>query len=182
MKWVKDEDFIRGNIPMTKFEIRVLTIASLNIEKGDVFLDIGAGTGSISVEAALQGGEVWAVEKEEAGVKLIKENAKKFGVDMNIIKGIAPNSLPSIRIDKCFIGGSKGKLEDIFNYLDDNMQEEGVVVGNFITLNNLNEFLELLKRYNYTDIETRLVQTSKINKIGMLKGNNPVFIVKGVKK
>lgn len=182
MKWIKDEAFIRGNIPMTKFDIRVLTIATLNIEQGDVFLDIGAGTGSISVEAALQGASVWAVEKEEEGVKLIKENAKKFGVDIRIIEGMAPNCLPSINIDKCFIGGSKGRLEGIFNYLEDNIEKEGIVVGNFITLNNLNEFLMFLEKCNYMDIETRLVQTSKMNRIGMLKGNNPIFMVKGVKK
>ncbi len=182
MKWIKDEEFIRGSIPMTKFDIRVLTIATLNIGKEDVFLDIGAGTGSISIEAALQEGKVWAVEKEKQGIQLIKENAKKFKVDINTIEGVAPNCLPSIKINKCFIGGSKGRLEEIFKYLEDNLQKEGIIVGNFITINNLNEFLELLERYSYADIETRLIQTSTMNKLGMLKGNNPIFIAKGVKK
>lgn len=182
MTWIKDKDFIRGNIPMTKFDIRVLTIATLNIEKGDVLLDIGAGTGSISIEAALQGSKVWAVEKEKEGIELIKRNAKKFKVNINIIEGMAPNCLPSIMINKCFVGGSRGQLKEIFNYLEENLIEEGVVVGNFITLNNLNEFLTLLEKYNYSDIDTRLIQTSKMNKMGMLKGNNPIFIVKGVKK
>ena len=71
MKWIKDEEFIRGNIPMTKFEVRTLTIALLAIEKGDIFLDIGAGTGSVSVEAALHGAEVTSVELKMEGLELI---------------------------------------------------------------------------------------------------------------
>lgn len=181
MKWIKDEDFIRGNIPMTKFNIRILTIGYLAIEKDDRLLDIGAGTGSISIEAALHGAKVWAVEREEEGIHLIKSNNQKFSTDINIIKGQAPEALPEIKFNKCFIGGSGGKLKEIFSYLEMNLENEGIVCGNFITLNNLTEFIGLLKEYKYQDIETQLIQSAHMDRVGLMKGQNPIYIVKGVK-
>jgi len=182
MKWIKDEEFIRGNIPMTKFNVRILTIGYLAIEEGDRFLDIGAGTGSVSIEAALHGAEVWAIEREKEGIDLINKNEDKFGVNINVIEGQAPIDLPIIKFNKCFIGGSGGKLEEILSYLDGNLEANGILCGNFITLKNLNEFIELLNKYKYYDIKTQLVQTSYVDRIGLMKGNNPIFIIKGVKK
>lgn len=181
MKWIKDKDFIRGNVPMTKFNIRILTIGYLAIEKGDRLLDIGAGTGSISIEAALQGAEVYAIEREEEGVSLIKLNDKKFNTNIQIIHGQAPEDLPNYKFNKCFIGGSGGKLKEIFSYLDINLVDGGIVCSNFITLNNLVEFYNLLKKYNYREIETQLIQSAYMDKLGLMKGQNPIYIVKGVK-
>lgn len=182
MKWIKDEDFIRGNIPMTKFDIRTLTIALLSIEKEDILLDIGAGTGSISIEAALQGAKVWAVEREEEGIELIQKNKYKFKADVNIIRGQAPECIPSMKINKCFIGGSGGRLNDIFDYLEENLEKKGIACANFVTLKNLNQFIDLLNKYNYKNIDIRLVQSAKVNRLGLMKGNNPIFLVKGVKR
>ncbi len=181
MKWIKDEEFIRGNIPMTKFNIRILTIGYLAIEEGDRLLDIGAGTGSISIEADLQGASVWSIEREVEGIELINSNNDKFNTSLNIIEGQAPESLPPIKFNKCFIGGSGGKLEEIFSYLESNLDDNGIVCGNFITLNNLTEFLNLFKKYKYKDIETHLIQSANMDKIGLMKGQNPIYIVKGVK-
>ena len=181
MKWIKDEEFIRGNIPMTKFNIRILTLGYLQIEKDDRLIDIGAGTGSISIEAALHGAQAWAIEREEEGISLIKSNNEKFSTNINIIKGQAPGALPDIKFNKCFIGGSGGKLKEIFSYLQKNLGENGIVCGNFITLNNLTEFINLLKEYNYQDIETQLIQSAHMDRVGLMKGQNPIYIVKGVK-
>ncbi len=181
MKWIRDEEFIRGNIPMTKFNIRILTLGYLAIEEGDRLLDIGAGTGSISIEASLHGAKVWAIEREAEGIELIESNIKKFDSEINIIHGQAPDDLPNLRINKCFIGGSRGKLEDIFLYLEKNLEQNGILCGNFITLKNLNQFLDLLNKYKYKDINVQLIQGSTMDKIGLLKGENPIFIVKGVK-
>lgn len=181
MKWIKDEEFIRGNIPMTKFNIRVLTIGYLQIQNGDRLLDIGAGTGSISIEAYLQGAEVFAIEREEEGITLIERNNRKFDAKVHLIKGQAPEDLIDIKINKCFIGGSGGKLKEIYSYLDKNLEGDGIVVSNFITLKNLMENLELLKKYNYKNIETQLIQSAYIENNGLMKGQNPIYIVKGVK-
>lgn len=181
MKWIKDEEFIRGNIPMTKFNVRILSIGHLAIEEGDRFLDIGAGTGSISIEAALHGAKVWSIEREEEGISLINHNNNKFNTRINIIKGQAPEGLPETKFNKCFIGGSGGRLDEIFLYLEKSLEANGILCGNFITLNNLTLFLNLLKRYNYKDIETHLIQSANMERNGLMKGQNPIYIVKGVK-
>lgn len=180
-KWIKDNEFIRGEIPMTKFNIRILSIGYLAIEPGDRFLDVGAGTGSISVEAALQGAKVWAIEREPEGIELIQSNCEKFNININIIPGKAPEDLLNFKFNKCFIGGSGGKLKDIFQYLDLNLDDGGIVCGNFITINNLYECLKLLKEHGYEDIETNLIQASQMDKSGLMKGQNPIYIAKGVK-
>lgn len=181
MKWIKDEMFIRGKVPMTKFNIRLLTIGYLEINEGDRFLDIGGGTGSISIEASLQGASVWTIEREEEAIDIIKANDKKFNTNLNIIYGEASTDLPKLYFNKCFVGGSRGQLEEIFNYLKIYLEKNGILVGNFITLKNLNEFIEQLEKHNYKNIQVELIQTSSRDKIGLLKGQNPVFIVKGVK-
>lgn len=167
---------------MTKYDIRVLTMSYLEIAKGDKFLDIGAGTGSVSVQAAVLGADVTAIERAEEGIDLIAENAHKFDVDMEIISGFAPEDLPNEKYDKVFIGGSRGKLRGMFKYLDENLNNNGILVGNFIMLKNLNEFLELINEFGYEDIETKLIQSSSMDRLGLMKADNPIFIVRGVKK
>ena len=153
MKWIKDEMFIREKVPMTKFNIRILTIGYLEITAGDKFLDIGGGTGSISIEASLQGAKVWTVEREERAIDLIRANDKKFSTNLNIIHGEANLSLPKVHFNKCFVGGSRGQLGDIFEYLDTYLEDDGILVGNFITLKNLNEFIEEMEEHKYKDVE-----------------------------
>ncbi len=185
MKWIKDKEFIRGTIPMTKFDTRILTIGLLEIEEGDVFLDIGGGTGSISIEASLQGAKTYVIEKEEEGIKLIASNAKKFNIDdIEIIKDFAPDGMENIKsFNKCFIGGSGKNLANIMEAITRKLSSGGILVANFITLKNLSLFQNLLKQYEYTEVETRLVQSSLVDeKTGMLKGQNPIFIVKGIKR
>lgn len=183
MKWIKDEEFLRGNIPMTKYEIRTLAIAELSIEKDDVFLDIGAGTGSVSIEAALQGAKVYAIEKEEEGIKLIKANAEKFNVNITTIKDEAIKVINEIEnFNKCFVGGSGGKLKEIVNLAYEKLPIHGVMVANFVTLDNMQQFKQILNELN-CDVQIRLVQASNVcNKTGIIKANNPVFIVRGIKK
>lgn len=169
---------------MTKFEIRLITIGLLSIEEGDVMVDVGAGTGSISVEAALQGAKVYAIEKEIEGIYLINENSKKFNVNIDIIQSLAPNGLDDVpQFNKCFIGGSGGNLEEIFDSVDNKLTSGGILVANFITLDNLNTFKNCMNKSGYKDIEIRLIQSSTaIGKSGMLKANNPIFIIKGEKE
>lgn len=182
MKFLKDDDFIRGNVPMTKFDVRVINMALLNIEKEDVLLDVGAGTGSISIQSALLGAKVYAVEKNEEAINIIRQNMDKFNVNVNIKKGTAPFAIEDVpQFNKCFIGGSEGLLKDIVLKADEKLTTGGILLANFITIKNLYAFTELINDKGYRDIETRIIQVSYSDKTGILKANNPVFIVKGVK-
>lgn len=182
MMWIRDDNFIRGNIPMTKFAVRAMTMALLDITPGDVLLDIGAGTGSISIQAALLGAEVYAVEQSQEGVELIQQNAEKFGAKVHRIHGFAPECLETIpEFNKCFIGGSKGKLEPIIKTVHAMLCFDGRLAANFIRLDNMTIFTRLLQQYGYAQVETRLIQTADIDHLGMLRGHNPVCLVGGIK-
>lgn len=183
MKWIKDEDFIRGEIPMTKFEVRTLLMGILQLEKGDLFLDIGAGTGSVSVEAAAQGAIVYAIEREKEGVELIAQNAEKFGVSLEVICGTAPENLTALpKFNKVFVGGSGGNLEEIVRWSFENLEDGGSISGTFITLSNLVDFQRALKQIGFSDVETRLISTARVEgRAELLKAQNPIFIVRGTK-
>jgi cobalt-precorrin-6B (C15)-methyltransferase len=182
MKWLRDEDFLRGKIPMTKFEARVLTLAMLDICEHDVFLDVGAGSGSISVQAALLGAKVYAIERKSEGQELICMNAKKYDASVNVIAGDAPEAFEKIEtFNKCFIGGSGGKLHDIVCAVSEIQTKDGIICGNFIIPDNMVEFKNLLDKLGYEDIEVRLIQCAVMDRLGLMKGQNPVYIVKGRK-
>lgn len=183
MKWIRDDEFIRGNIPMSKFDIRVIAMALLEINEGDIFLDVGAGTGSLSVQAALLGAEVYAIEKEQEGIGLIRKNAAKFGIEINIIQGTAPDAMNSIEsFNKCFIGGSDGRLAQIVEKADIKLSAGGVLAASFIVPDNMVEMKRILTEKKYSDIELRLIQSSIIEVKGLMKANNPIFLIKGKKQ
>ncbi|MFA5659657.1 MAG: precorrin-6y C5,15-methyltransferase (decarboxylating) subunit CbiE [Oscillospiraceae bacterium] len=110
---IADTDFIRGNVPMTKSEVRSIVISRLNICRDSICWDIGSGTGSVSVEMAMQcpDGTVFSIEKKQEAIELTDKNSKKFMCDnINIIKGEAPEALNNLPSPACvFIGGSTEK-------------------------------------------------------------------------
>lgn len=182
MKWIRDEEFIRGTIPMSKFEIRVIALALLDINKGDIFVDVGAGTGSLSVQASLFGAEVHAIEKEPEGIELIRKNADKFGADVRIIHGAAPDAMDSIKsFNKCFIGGSCGRLSQITDEMDRKLSNGGILAASFIVPDNMVELKRILMEKKYSEIEARLIQSSVMDGMGLMKANNPIFLIKGKK-
>ncbi|KJS23409.1 MAG: hypothetical protein VR72_00880 [Clostridiaceae bacterium BRH_c20a] len=179
---IPDESFIRGKIPMTKAEIRALTLNKLNIKDSDIIWDIGAGTGSISVETALNTplGQVWAIEKNPEAVKLLKANKEKFSCQsLHIIEGSAPqifNEIP--KPTKAVIGGSGGNMQEILKYLWFNTGVE-VIVINTITLNSTNQALEFLTKLA-AKIDASQISVNNIKLVNgyyMLQSQNPIFII-----
>lgn len=181
MRFIQDHEFVRGKVPMSKFAVRSLVIAHLAPEVGDRYLDIGAGTGSVSVEAALQGAEVTAVERKEEAVALIEANAAKFGCSIRILHGEAPQAIPDEQWNKCFIGGSAGKLDALFGALELRLQPGGIFVATFIKPDNAVQCHALLQQYGYREIQMELHQNSQMDELGLLRAQNPVFIIKGEK-
>ncbi len=182
---IPDSEFIRGEVPMTKSEVRAVTLSKLRLIEGLDVLDIGAGTGSITVECALQGCSVTAIERNPKGIDLIEKNVEKFNLNsVGIIEGYAPDDLPKKSFDRAFIGGSRGNLEGIFSYLKENLVEDGILVANTITIENSYKILTLMEELNYKNIEVISINVSRSSKVGsvhMMKAENPITIITGFK-
>lgn len=180
---LKDSDIIRGEVPMTKEEIRALSIRKLELTPNSTFYDVGAGTGSISLEAALLHPdiEVYSFEKEQAAVELLIQNKEKFGLsNMHIIKGQAPEALEgSPKPSHVFIGGSGKKLKEILE--DVTRDNKGVkIVMNCVTLETLSEIINITKELNLGEVDIIQVAVTRYNKRGqyhLADALNPVYIV-----
>ena len=180
---LRDSDITRGNVPMTKEDIRALSIRRLGLTKGAILWDVGAGTGSISMEAALLDPtiDVYAVERKDEAVELLKENKKKFGLgNVTIVKGIAPEALEGLpKPDAVFVGGSGGNLEDIIDAAR-NANPEASVVINCVTLETMAETVGVLDKKGITDADIIQVNVSHYEKKGsyhLADAQNPVYII-----
>jgi len=178
-----DNLFIRGDVPMTKQEIRSISLSNLQLNSTDIIYDIGAGTGSVAVEIALQarGGIVYAVEKELDALELIKKNKEKFGTaNLIIIPSDAPGGLEELPIpDKVFIGGNGGNLCSILDVVFGKNPDVRIVI-NAITLETLHDTVDYFRHKPEIDIEIVNITVSKAKKVGtnnLMFGQNPVTII-----
>lgn len=185
---IADSEFIRGDIPMTKQEIRILTLAKARIKATDIVLDIGAGTGSLSVEAALlaEQGRVIAIERQPAGISLIKANAARFGAaNLETVLGAAPEAMAGLpMVDVILIGGSGGKLPAILDCADQLLKPAGRLIITAVTVETLAALNILRAKSNYS-VEACCVQVTRIEQAGasnMFKALNPVYIIAGIKQ
>ena len=179
---IPDSEFIRGDAPMTKSEIRALSVAKLKLCEDSVVYDIGAGTGSVTVEMALTAynGMVYAVEKEDAAADLIEENKRKFGTpNVEVIRGLAPEAMKDLPAPThVFVGGSSGNLKDIVACVLAKSPEARIIV-NSVTLETISEVLELPRVCAVEQEEIVCINASNSRHLGrynLMTAQNPVYI------
>ena len=179
---ISDDDFLRDRVPMTKEEIRSISLSKLRLQKDSVIYDIGAGTGSVAVEMALQAcdGMVYAIEKKKEAVNLILENKRKFAADnLEVIEGLAPEALESLPAPThAFIGGSSGNMKEILKALLEKNSKIRIVV-NAIAVETVAETMQCLKELPFCEEEIVQVSVGRSKKIAsyhMMMGLNPVFV------
>lgn len=180
---IRDEEFIRGRVPMTKAEVRAVSTAALELTQDAVVYDIGAGTGSVSVEAARSGDgiRVYAVEKKPEAVALLRQNRRKFRADgIRIIEGEAPAALNGLEAPThVFVGGSSGNLCRILRTVLSRNPEVRIVI-NAISLETLAEAVKaseegLLKNVQITQVTA--ARSMELGRYHMMTGQNPVYII-----
>lgn len=180
---IPDEEFIRDKVPMTKQEIRNVSIGKLQLQADSVVYDIGAGSGSISIETAMQSPDikVYAIEKKEEAVSLIQKNKQKFAADnVEIISGLAPDVLEGLPSPThVFIGGSSGNIEEIIHVVLEKNPDVRIVI-NTVALNSLAQVMNLIEKHLEWDVDVIQMQVSKDKVIGgyhMMMGQNPIYII-----
>ena len=184
-----DDAFIRGKAPMTKTEVRTVSLAKLCLSEDSVCYDIGAGTGSVSVEMALRAsqGEIYSIEKKEDALALLEENRKNFALDhMRIVPGTAPEAMEGLPSPThAFIGGSSGNMKEIVELLLKKNPEVRIVI-NCITLETVGEALSCIREMQTArtqwEWESEVVQlgvarSKEIGRYHMMMGENPIYII-----
>ena len=182
---IPDEDFIRGKVPMTKEEVRTISLAKLRLCPSHTLWDVGAGTGSVSVEGALSlpAGRVFAVEKDPEALELLEKNRDHFRVpNLHIVPGEAPEVLSDLPApDRLFVGGSSGGLEGILRAALEKSPALRVVV-NAVTLETLAEAVRCFELLELEDVDMVQLAVSRARPVGryhMMSAQNPVWILSG---
>ena len=183
-----DDCFVRAKVPMTKQEVRSISLSKLSPKSTDIIYDIGAGTGSVSVELALiaNHGKVLAFERNPEAIELIGLNSKKLNVqNLEIIAGEASAEIKAAPAPDCvFIGGSGGNLHAMLETIYLKNQEARVVI-NAITVETLASVLDYYKNHSDYEIEIVNVFCARSQKIGaynLMKAQNPVYVISANRK
>lgn len=179
-----DEAFERGDVPMTKQEVRAAVLAKLAVRPEDILWDVGAGTGSVSVELALAAprGRVYAVECRPEGCALIKANREKFRTrNLVLVEGLAPAALSDLPApDAVFIGGSKGSLATIVDAALDKNPDARICVS-AIALESLSAAVAALTAKGRT-VQVSQIAVSRARAVGglhLMMAQNPIYLITG---
>ena len=181
---IPDSEFERGNVPMTKSEIRAAVASKLGICYNDIVWDIGCGTGSVSVECALAAydGTIFAADKNSEAIALTDRNAHKFGCDnIKIIDGAAPGALRGLPLpDKVFIGGAGGNISGIIGAAAAGGNAPKIVVT-AVTLETLNEAVGAFGDHGIVPEVTQIsvTRTRAVGSHTVFDAQNPVYIIGG---
>ena len=181
-----DSLFLRGKAPMTKQEVRSVSISKLNPARDAVLYDVGAGTGSCSVEMALQAplGKVYALEQKEEALGLLAENKKLFGTEnLEIVPGEASASIPALPApDGAFIGGSSGNMAAILDLLYAKNPACRIVI-NVIALETLAAVISYYQQkagYTLDVVQIFAAENKKLGRYNVMMAQNPIYVITAV--
>jgi precorrin-6Y C5,15-methyltransferase (decarboxylating) len=180
---IEDDEFATSKKLITKQEVRAVTLAKLQLQDDLVMWDVGAGSGSVSIEAAnlLPNGRIFALEKNGQYASFLKDNLKKFVArNVKLVEVFAPEGLEELPDpDRVFIGGSGGMLEEIIEAVARRLKPDGRIVLNAVTLDTLTKAVEYLERQGYS-VEVTCVNISKtrgLSEFKLFEAHNPVYII-----
>lgn len=179
---IPDNFFRRDKVPLTKEEVRVITLAKARLSPGQVVWDIGSGTGSLAIEAArfIGNGKVFAVEHDREALEVLRENIGRFGLkNIVVVEGRAPEALVRLpQPQRAFIGGSGGAIRGIIMYLERKIARGGRVVINAVTLETLTAaFGALGDPWEKEIVQVTVARSTTLGGYHLLQANNPVWVI-----
>ena len=187
---IPDEYFERAEkVPITKEEVRTIQLSKARLKLGQTVYDIGCGSGSVSIEAALQiesNGKVLAIDYDENAVELTKKNLKKFNLsNVSVIFGNAKEKISDLEsADVIFIGGTGGDTAEIVKLSENKLKSGGRIVIGIILIETLYSVLQILDKLKFDSIDITQVTISKSRKTStgtMMLARNPVTIISATK-
>ncbi|HJL67927.1 MAG TPA: precorrin-6Y C5,15-methyltransferase (decarboxylating) subunit CbiT [Nitrosopumilus sp.] len=187
---IPDENFERvDKVPITKEEIRTIQISKARLKPGQIIYDIGCGSGSISVEAALQiesSGKVLAIDFDENAIELTKKNAEKFQISniLTIFGNAKEKILELEEADAIFIGGTGGDTREIIELSQNKLKSGGRIVIGTILIETLSSVLQVLEKLPFESVDITQVTIAKSRKTTtgtMMLARNPVTIISATK-
>ena len=187
---IPDEEFERTeSVPITKEEIRAIQISKARLSPDQTVLDIGCGSGSITVEAGLQvesGGKVIGVDLDPNAIELTNRNLKKFGIDnTTIILGNAKEKISELpEADAIFIGGTGGDTQEIVQLCEDKLKSGGRIVIGVILIETLYAVLQTVEKLKFDSIDITQITIGKSRKTStgtMMLARNPVTVISATK-
>lgn len=185
---IPDELFERsGEVPITKEEIRALVISKLRLREDSWAIDVGCGSGSITVELCLQAkmGKVYAIDIDSSAIELTKKNLEKFGVKAELILSSARDVLPSLpKVDAVIIGGSSSDTAQVMRLCIDRLKKGGRIVIDTILVETLYDSIRTIKETELceVDVTQASIIKGKTMTIGtMMVARNPITIISATK-
>ena len=186
---IPDDIFERTeNVPITKEEVRTIQISKARLCPGHIVYDIGCGSGSISIEAAIQveTGKVIAIDYDENAIELTKKNIAKFGLkNISVILGNAKEKILELKqADAIFIGGTGGDTEEIIKLCQNKLKSGGRIVVGVILIETLYSVLQVFEKLEFDSVDITQVTISKSRKTSkgtMMLSRNPVTIISATK-
>jgi len=185
---IPDELFERTEqVPITKQDVRALVISKLRLREGFSAIDIGCGSGSLTVEVCLQtkGDRVYAIDYDEKAVELTKKNLLRFGVEAEIVLSKAQDVLPILpQVDAVIIGGTWGDTEKIIRLGIDRLKKGGRIVIDTILIETMYKAITTINEANLNEIDITQVIIAKAKKVTtgtMMIARNPIIMISATK-